>query len=83
MQNGGDSVTVKHLIEMLTNLPQDATIGISEYFFLNTTGYDELEIFDKSDIDIDIGVNDLDYYLVGRQKEWEDERKETKWKNSK
>lgn len=83
MQNGGDSVTVEHLIEMLTNLPQDATIGISEYFFLNTTGYDELEILDKSDIDIDIGVNDLDYYLVGRHKEWEDERKEAKWKNSK
>lgn len=64
-------MTVKEFIEILKKLPPDATIGISEYWFLNTTGYDEIKIFKKSELDIQEGIKDLDYYLVGRLKEYE------------
>lgn len=66
-------MTVKEFIEVLKELPQDATIGISEFWYLNNTGYDEITILDKSQIFIETGIKDLDYYLVGRHKEWEKE----------
>ena len=64
-------MTVKEFIEILKKLPPDATIGISEYWFLNTTGYDEIKIFNNSELDIQEGIKDLDYYLVGRLKEYD------------
>ena len=66
-------MTVKEFIEILKELPPDATIGISEFWYLNNTGYDEIAVFDKSQIFIEMGIKDLDYYLVGKHKEWENE----------
>lgn len=63
-------MTVKEFIDVLKELPQDATIGISEFLFMNNTGYDEIEILYKDNIDIAMGIKDLDYYLVGRHKDW-------------
>ena len=48
-------MTVKEFIEVLKELPQDATIGISEFWYLNNTGYDEITILDKSQIFINNG----------------------------
>lgn len=68
-------MTVKEFIEILKELPPEATIGISEFWFLNNTGYDEIVIYSNKDIDIETGIKDLDFYLVGKHKEWEDEGK--------
>lgn len=64
-------MTVKEFIEILKELPADATIGLSEYLFLNNTGYDDIIIYANKDIDIETGIKDLDFYLVGIHKEWE------------
>jgi len=63
-------LTVKEFIEELSKLPQDATIGISEYLFLNNTGYDEIKILPNKDIEILLGNKDLDFYMVGKHVEW-------------
>lgn len=63
-------MTVGELIELLQQLPENSTIGVLELLFLNSTGYDEIIIKPRNEIDIEYGDKSKDYYIIGRYSEW-------------
>lgn len=69
-------MTIGELIELLQQLPENSTIGVLEFLFLNSTGYDEIIIKPRAEVDVEYGDKSIDYYIIGRYSEWRPKNKE-------
>ena len=71
-------MTIGELIKLLQQLPEESTIGVLELLFLNSTGYNDIVIKPRNELNIANGDKAKDYYIIGRYDEWIPKSKTTK-----